>query len=142
MRNAPKFAVIAVSLASILVATFVYAVFHGYFDRGMFEIKQIQWSPAGQAAMVAERSDEQALSGYTYFVLIGDHVFSPSELRHAYHSNAVVFAAGDSCLNLHWQGPAELVIACNRPGITRERIDVQKNQRGKVAILYENISIK
>lgn len=121
------------------MATFLYGLFHGYFDRGQFEVKQVQWSSAKQAAMVAERSDQQALSSYTYFVLIGGHVFSPSELRHAYHSSAVVFAAADSCLDLHWQGPSKLVVVCNGPSMTREHIDVEKNQSGGVAILYDNI---
>ena len=89
--------------------------------------------------MVVERSDQQALSGYTYFVLIGDHVFSSTELRHEYHSSAVVFAAADSCLNLHWQGPATLVIACEGKRLTREHIDIEKNQSGGIAVLYENI---
>lgn len=139
MRNGSKIVVIIVGLILILGVGLLYGLFHGYFDHGQFEVKQVQWSPAKQAAMVAERSDQQALSGYTYFVLIGDHVFSPSELRHEYHSSAVVFAAADSCLNLHWQGPTKLVIACNGHSMAREHIDVEKNQSGGIAIHYDNI---
>ncbi len=120
----------------------LYGLIHGYFDHGQFEVKQVRWSPAKQAAMVVERSDQQALSGYTYFVLIGDHVFSPSELRHEYHSSAVVFAAANSCLNLHWQGPSTMVIACNGKGLTREHVDVKKNQSRGIAVLYDNIPSK
>lgn len=142
MRNTPKVLAIVVGLVLILAAGLLYGLFHGYFDHGQFEVKQVQWSPAKQAAMVVERSDQQALSGYTYFVLIGDHVFSPSELRHEYHSSAVVFAAANSCLDLHWQEPTKLVIACNGHSVTREQIDVEKSQSGGIAILYDNIPSK
>lgn len=142
MRNDSKILMIIVGLVLIFGVGLLYGLFHGYFDHGLFEVKQVQWSSAKQAAMVVERSDQQALSGYTYFVLIGDHVFSPSELRHEYHSSAVVFAAADSCLNLHWQGPTTLVIACNGKSVTREHIDVEKNQSGGIVVLYDNISSK
>jgi hypothetical protein len=129
--------VACVLVAGLAIAA--YALFHGYFDHGHFEIKQAQWSPSRRVAVIAERSDQQALSSYTYFVLIGNHIFSPSELRHAYHSSAVVFAAADSCLDLHWHGPTKLVIACESHNLTRQHIDVEKNHSGSVAITYENI---
>jgi hypothetical protein len=53
-----------------------YALFHGYFDHGQFEIKQFQWSSTGQVAMLAERSDHEALGGLEYYVLIGNHLFT------------------------------------------------------------------
>jgi hypothetical protein len=139
MRNTSKILGIIVGLVLILGVALLFLLFHGNFDHGQFEVKQVQWSSAKQAAMVVERSDQQALSGYTYFVLIGDHVLSSSELRHEYHSHAVVFAAADSCLDLHWQGPNKLVIACNGQTLTREHIDVEKHQSGGIAILYDNI---
>jgi hypothetical protein len=139
MRNASKILMIIVGLVLIFGVGLLYGLFHGYFDHGQFEVKQVQWSPAKQAAMVVERSDQQALSGYTYFVLIGDHVFSPSELRHEYHSSAVVFSAADSCLNLRWQGPTTLIIGCNDKSLTREHVDVEKHQSGGIAVLYDNI---
>lgn len=143
LKNASKIVLgIVVGLVLILGFGLLYGLFHGYFDRGQFEVNQVQWSSAKQVAIVAERSDQQALSGYTYFVLIGDHVFSPSELRHEYHSSAVVFAAADSCLDLHWQGPTKLVIACNGQSMTREHIDVEKSQSRGIAILYNNIPSK
>jgi len=79
LKNASKIVLgIVVGLVLILGFGLLYGLFHGYFDRGQFEVNQVQWSSAKQVAIVAERSDQQALSGYTYFVLIGDHVFSPS----------------------------------------------------------------
>jgi hypothetical protein len=115
----------------------VYALFHGYFDHGQFEIKQAQWSSSGHVAMLAERSDQQALGGLTFFVLIGNHLFSTAELR-----LARIFAAASDCINLRWENPNKLVISCQGsspidPGL----IDVQKLQSGNIAISYENIPI-
>lgn len=134
-----KILLIPLGLALISGAGLLYGLFHGYFDHGQFAVKQVQWSATRKAAVMVERSDQQALSGYTYFVLIGDHVFSPSEMRREYHSNAMVFAAADSCLYLRWQGPGTLVITCNGHTMTREHIDIEKHQSGEIAILYENI---
>ena len=139
MKNTTKIAAVIVGVVLAVGFGLVYGLFHGYFDVGKFDIKQVQWSSEKQAAMVVERSDQQALDGYTYFVLIGDHVFSPSELRHKYHSNAPAFAAADSCLDLHWQTPSKLVIACKGHDITPEHIDVERHEVGGIAILYDNI---
>jgi hypothetical protein len=132
--------VICVLVAGAAVAA--YALFHGYFDRGQFGVVQTQWSSSKQVAVVAKRSDQEALDSYTYFVLIGDHLFSPAELRLAYHSNAVVFAAASSCLTLHWEDPNKLVVACNNSSLTPDHIDVQKQHSGEIAIAYANIPIK
>lgn len=94
----------------------IYGLFHGYFDRGHFEIKQLRWSSSKQVGIVAERSDQEALSSYTCFVLIEDHLLSSGELRAAYYSNTVVFAASSSCLNLRWEDSNKLVIVCFRVG--------------------------
>jgi hypothetical protein len=139
MTKSSKALLTIVGVAFILAAAVLYALFHGYFDHGQFEIKQVQWSSAGQVAMVAERSDQVALSSYVYFVLTADHVLSPSELRRAYYSSAVVFAAADGCLDLHWQDPTKLVIACNGQTVTRDDIDVEESRSGKIAIVYVNI---
>lgn len=127
---------------AILAVVYLYALFHGYFDHGKFEIKQFQWSSAGQVAMLAERSDNEALGGLEYYVLIGDHLFIPTELRHALYSNAVIFDAGSDCLTLHWDGPNRLIIGCNGPTLDRDDINSQRQQIGKIAISYENIPIK
>jgi hypothetical protein len=121
----------------------VYALFHGYFDHGQFEIKRFQWSPTGQVAMVAERSDNDALGGLDYYVLIGNHLFTPVELRHAYYSDAVVFSAlCDDCMRLTWEGTNRLTIGCQGPTIDSDHINSQKKQIGNIAISYENIAVK
>jgi hypothetical protein len=63
------------------------------------------------------------------WLLIGDHLSSPAEPSHAYHRNAVVFAAANSSLTLHWESPSRLVATCN--GSYEDHIDVLKRpERG------------
>ncbi len=142
MMKTTRISLFILFVVAVSLGTATYALFHGYFDHGQFEIKQVQWSSSKQVAIVAERSDQEALSGYTYFVLIGNHLFSPVELRHAYHSNAVVFAVASSCLALHWESPSKLVVSCNGSTVEADHIDVQKRQSGGVTVSYENIPVK
>jgi hypothetical protein len=131
-----------VGAVAILAIASLYGMFHGYFDHGQFEIKQFQWSSTNQVAMVAERSDREALGGLEYYVLIGDHLFTPDELRHAYYSNAVVFNTSSDCLTLRWNGQNKLTISCNGSTIDRDHINAQRQQIGNIAISYENIVLK
>jgi hypothetical protein len=125
-----------------LLATGWYALFHGYFDHGLFEIKQVEWSPSRPqwVAVVAERSDHEALSSNVYFVLIGKHVFSPAELRRAYHSDDVVFAAAGDCLNVTWKDERHLIVSCRDRIIDQQHIDVRKPRAAGVEITYVNIA--
>jgi hypothetical protein len=79
MTKLTKISVVAVGAIAIVVTAALYALFHGYFDHGQFEIKRFQWSATNQVAMVAERSDHEALGGLEYYVLIGNHLFTPDE---------------------------------------------------------------
>jgi hypothetical protein len=143
MRRSVKIALVTLVAVGILVISSVYALFHGYFDGGQFEIKRFQWSSANQVAMVAERSDNDALGGLEYYVLIGNHLFTRKELRHAYYSNAVIFRAGSGdCLRLRWDAPNRLTIRCDGPNIDRDHINSQKQQSGDIEISYENIAIR
>jgi hypothetical protein len=138
-----KISLLGVALVAILAMASLYALFHGYFDHGQFEIKRFQWSSANQVAMVAKRSDREALGGLDYFVLIGNQIFTPPELRHAYYSNAVVFSAlTDDCLTLQWNGQNKLTIKCNGSTIDRSHINAQRQQIGNITISYENIALK
>jgi hypothetical protein len=127
---------------AILVLTGLLALFHGCFDHGEFEIKQSQRSSTNQVAMMAERSDHEALGGLEYYVVIGDHLFNSAELRSAYHSNAVVFSAASDCMTLRWNGPDKLTIKCDGSTIEKGQINVQRQQVGNVSIAYENIASK
>jgi hypothetical protein len=132
-------AICALGLALVI---FVLALFRGYFDHGLFEVKEVTWAPLGSArvAIVAERSDHDALNGDDYFVVIGDHVFSPTELRFAYYSDSVVFAAANECLSVRWSDLHNLTVFCRDGTIDSDHINVRKPQARDVAINYVNIA--
>ncbi len=143
MKRFLKMSLGGVGAVAILAIALLYALFHGYFDHGQFEIKRVQRSSTNQVAMVAKRLDREALGGLDYFVLIGNQPFTPVELRHAYYSNAVVFSAlTDDCLTLQWNGQNKLTIRCNGSTIDRDHINAQRQQIGNISIAYENIAVK
>src|SRR5438034_11133636 len=114
MSSLVKIGLGIVFLLGALLATDGYALFRGYFDHGLFEIKQVEWSPSPprRVAVVAERSDHEAMNSDQYFVLIRDHIPSATELRHTYYSHDVIFRAGGDCLSVHWTDPSTLTITC------------------------------
>ena len=142
MSKLTKIRLSVVILPLILLTTAVYLLFHGYFDHGLFEIKQVEWSPLAprHVAVVAERSDHEAMNSDIYFVLVGDHVFSVSEMRRAYHSDDVVFAAANDCLSVHWTDPHRVTVSCRNGAIDSAHINVRKTRAGEVAITYVNIA--
>jgi hypothetical protein len=142
MTHFLRIALVGAGAVAIIATASFYGLFHGYFDHSQFEIKQFQWSSANQVAMVAERSDREALGGLEYYVLVGNHLFTPVELRHAYYSGAVVFNASSDCLILHWDGPNRLTIGCNGSTVDRNHINVQRQRTGNVAVAYENIDLR
>ena len=125
-----------------LSAIALYALFHGYFDHGHFEVKRTASSPDGKLAIVAERWDNNALSGNQYFVLIDDRVPSPREVRYAYYHGGLIFRAGSDCLTLTWQDKDRLVISCADGLVNAQEIAVQKDQWDGVAIAYDRIPRK
>jgi hypothetical protein len=142
MTHFSKISLVGVGVVAILGMASLYALFHGYFDHGHFEIKQFQWASTNRVAMLAERSDHEALGGLEYYVLIGNHLFTPAELRHAYYSNAVVFNAASDCLILRWDDQNRLTIRCNGSTVDKNQINAQRQRIGNVAISYENIALK
>lgn len=142
MKPSIKISLLGVGIVAILATVCLYALFQGYFDHGRFEIKQSQRSSENQVAMIAERSDHEALGGLEYYVLIGNHSFNPAELRRAYYSGAVIFSVSSDCLIIRWDGPEKLIIKCDGSTIDKNQINVQKQQVGDISITYENIAIK
>jgi len=133
--------IIAATVCTLVAALLAggYLLFHGYFDTGTFEIKNAQWSSPKQVAVVGKRSDREATNGDQYFVLIGDHLFSPRELRHAYYGHDVIFRANSDCLTLRWIDPHNIVVTCVDHSIEPGAIAVQQHRSGEVAISYINI---
>ena len=131
-------------LIAVVPAVGLYALFHGYFDHGLFEIKQAEWSPSARlrVAVLAERSDHEAMSSDQYFVLITDHIPSAKKLRFTYHSNDVIFRAAGDCLTLHWTDPHRLAITCTigyTDPLYTGGIAVQKRKVNDIAVAYVNI---
>ncbi len=120
----------------------IYALFHGYFDHSQYQIKQVQWSPQKKVAVVVRRSDNQALNGDEYFLLLGDRVFALEEAKHAYYGKQAVFGTNQDCLAIRWSDASELLVTCNGHSIGSDQIDVKKDHVGNVRIIYENISPK
>ena len=129
-------------LLGLLLAIGWYFLFHGYFDHGLFEVKQAEWSPSPQrrVAVVAERSDHEALGGYEFFVLINNHIPSPPELRFGNHSDDVIFSAGSDCLRVSWMDSDHLLISCRDGTIDSAHINVRKERADDVSITYVNIA--
>jgi|SRR5580658_1076770 hypothetical protein len=129
---------VACTLGIALVAI-TFALSRGYFDHGLFEVKQTDWSPSGQVAMLAERSDHQALRSDEYFVLIGNHVFSPTEVRDAFYGRREVFNAASDCLSVHWSDPHNLTVSCCDGSLNASQINFQRLHTEDITITYVNI---
>ena len=137
-RTAKIITIISAAIA-VALSLAVYGLFHGYFDQGKYELLSAESSGSRQLAMIAKRSDHQAMNGDDIFVLIGDHSFSPTELRHALYGPSVIFSTDRECLSIRWKDSHHLVISCRGEVITDEQINAQKLQSGVVVISYENI---
>jgi hypothetical protein len=130
----------AVLLSLGLLCAVIYALFHGYFDHGRFEIMGSQRSPLGKLAIVARRSDHDALDNDQYFVLIADHEFTPRELRHAYYyDDQIAFRSGGTCLYLHWIDTHNLLVACANKSITPGDIAIERSEVDGTQIHYVGI---
>ena len=133
---------IAIACVAFALIAAIIALFHGYFDRGRFEVKQAEWSSARQVALVTKRSDTDALNGDEIFVVIENHLLSLPELKHALHSDAVIFGTDRDCLKIEWQDSTHLVVRCVDGSITQDQIDVQKQEKDGIIISYVNIAAK
>lgn len=100
----------------------------GDLDSGSFTLVQAEAAYPKRVAMLVRRSDHHALSGNTYFVVIGDHVFSQPELRKALYRSELVFECGRDGLILHWENLNKLVIECRECKITPDIIQEQRFQ--------------
>jgi hypothetical protein len=125
-----------------MLAWSIYALFHGSFDYGDFEVRQTQPFSSRQFAVIARRSDHQALNGDQYFVVVGDHPFSSADLKYAYYHDRLVFRAGSDCLTVRWEDAHQLVVACPNRSIEADQIAVQRSQIADMKVSYENIPMK
>jgi hypothetical protein len=127
-----------IALLCVAVGLFFFLDFRGNLDRGNFEVLRTVKNSENSIAIVAKRSDHEALSGDWYFVFVADHVYSPKELRLAVHRTHMIFRADRDGLDVRWAGPQELVIECKDCGITKGDIDEQQFSSGNVSVRYLN----
>jgi hypothetical protein len=80
-------------LLCLAVVLFFFLDFRGNLDPGRFEVLRTARNSENIIAIVAKRSDDQAMSGDQYFVFVADHVYSPTELRAALHPSHMIFNA-------------------------------------------------
>jgi hypothetical protein len=125
-------------LLCLAVVLFFFLDFRGNLDRGRFEILRTVKNTENIIAIVAKRSDDQAMSGDQYFVFLADHVYSPTELRSALHRSHLIFNADRDGLKVDWRGPHDLVIECDSCGITKEGVNEQQFSSGNIKIQYLN----
>jgi len=76
------------------------------------------------------------------FVLVGDHLYSPRELRHAYYYDKVLFSSNKDCLHVAWQDSDHLVISCDGTQIESHFINVEKQTQNGFTVRYRNIALK
>jgi hypothetical protein len=141
MRPFITIGVVVLLLFGISWTTGWYGLVLGYFDDGLFEIKQVEWSPdALRVAIVAERSDHEAMRSDDYFVVIAHHVLSATELRGTYYSHKPIFSVANHCLRVGWVDASHLLISCDQGIVEQRQINSRKTKSGGVAIEYQNIA--
>lgn len=118
------------------IALWLALAFLGVLDSGKFEIAQSQIISQNHIAMLARRSDNTALSGDTYFVVIGNHLYTSSELKRAFYSSRPVFVAGRSGLDIYSAAPNVLTIECKDCGITKDLVEKQRFSGDGIVIRY------
>ena len=134
-----KSSLIVVFLIVSSLLTVGFGLFSGRFDHGQYAIEQVQWISPGSAALIAKRSDHDALNSDQHFVLIANHQLTAKELRTAYYHDGVIFRASTECLRVQWESPQKLIVTCFGGSIRPTEIAVQKHRSGDVDVLYRNI---
>ncbi len=126
----------SVVIALCAIGVWLALAFLGILDSGKFEIVQSQKVSEGHIAMLARRSDNTALSGDTYFVVIGSHLYTGRELKRAFYSSRPVFVAGRPGLDIYSATANVLTIECKDCGITKDLIEKQRFSDNSVIVRY------
>lgn len=118
------------------IAIWFALAFMGVLDSGKFEIVQSQPISPDRIAMLSRRSDNTALSGDTYFVVIGDHLYTAKELKRAFYSSRPVFVAGRAGLNIYATTPNVLTIECKDCCIAKDLFEKQRFSDDGIVVRY------
>ena len=65
---------------------------------------------------------------------------STVELKHAFHSPAIIFSTNRDCLSPGWKGSADLAISCEGNVIEKSEMNRQLDNRDGVTFTYVNIA--
>ena len=129
-------------MAGLVVGLFGSAgllLFDGDLDfGGRYEILQtIPYTP-GRIAFEIQRTDNQALNGPRYAVLIEDHTPTTLEMKHAMISfwRHRSFRLANQSIVMNWLGPNALTLTTTAAGTKPEWVLRQRRQIGDVAIEY------
>jgi hypothetical protein len=132
------FTLIVISVV-VGLSLLVFLFFDGHLEfRGHYEVLQILPYSKEKVAFEIERSDNQALSGPRYAVVVSDHTPSTPELRRAlisfwWRRN---FGLADRSVNIIWSAPNLLTLATRAPGTSPDWIINQSHRIGKVVVQY------
>ena len=132
--------IIALSIAAFCFAIglLLFLDFRGNLDHGKFEVLRTTRNSENRFAIVAKRSDNDALSGDQYFVFVADHIYSPKELRLALHRSHMLFNADRDGIAVSWVSPHDIVIECKNCEIGKNDINEQQSHVGDISVEYIN----
>ena len=130
MRLSTRSGFVLFGLILVVLGGFVFLLFDGELDYGgQYEILQtVSYSP-NRIAFEVQRTDNQALNGPRYAVLIRDHVPSTRDMKHA----IISFWRNDSFsiegpqVSIQWLGPNLLNLTATRPGSNPDWVVDQKH---------------
>jgi hypothetical protein len=131
-----------VAISAAVLALLAVALFRGCFDPGAFEVKSVVRSTSGKLAVVARRSDHQAMNSDEYFVIVANEVPSAHDLKFALHSSRPVFSTGAPCVEARWQDSAHLVISCREGSIKKSDINGFRHRIDDVVVLFDGIPVQ
>jgi hypothetical protein len=129
--------ILGVILVVLVVSGFL--LFDGDLDfGGHYEILQtVPYSP-DRVAFEIQRTDDQALNGPRYAVLIDDHTPTTLEMKHAIISfwRHRSFTLAEKSISIEWAGPNMLSLTTTAAGTSPEWMLGQRRNIGDVIIKY------
>ena len=139
MRSRRRLGPIIILVVLAVLGGFEFFVFDGDLDlSGHYEILQsVYYSPL-RVAFEIQRTDDQALNGPRYAVLISDHIPTTIEMKHAIISpwRHRSFTLADQRINIQWTGPHLLTLTTTAPETSPDWLLQQRHQVGDVTVRY------
>ena len=138
MRLGQKLGLIT-SIFVIAILSAGAVLLDGDFDSGKYYsiIQTVPYSPA-RIAFEIKRTDNQALDGPRYAVLIDDHNPTTLEQRHALISfwRHRSFQLADPSVSIVWAGPNRITLTTEAPSTTPDWLMKQPKKIGDVVVTY------